>query len=84
MMGETLWRRCPNATYGVHPEYPPEGNAWYCPCHKGWGNYSLVPVAEGAVLIEDREQAIERMQAEFWCSGADMARLLAAAEGREG
>ncbi len=58
-MAEQLWRRCGKARQFWNKR-------WYCDCHK---YDTLVPVAEGALLIEDREAAIGRMEAvldEFW------------------
>lgn len=64
-MTEQLWRRCPKAVRagGVNAL---THAAWSCRCH-GPGNLSLLPVAVGALLIEDGfDAALERWCADFY------------------
>ena len=61
-MTEQLWRRCPKAAPSVVSPYHPA--EWSCPCHGSLGERPLVPVAAGALLIEDGfDAAVERMLA---------------------
>ena len=55
-MSEQLWRRCPKASETTRLN---GRKAWHCRCH---GFDHFVPVAAGALLIEDGEAvAVERM-----------------------
>jgi len=57
-MADTYWKICEGAAPSVQSPYHPV--EWSCPCHGTLGERPLIPVPAGALLIEDREQAIEQ------------------------
>ena len=57
-----LWRRCLECGgRGYFPDRDPTGRDYYCGCYEAEPPDCLIPVPQGAVLIEDTEQLTDEI-----------------------